>query len=990
MYARFPTPFTFTRSKATIEPITLIKKEKKHLRRLKSIRSSIYTKVAKLQVEVHRSAEPIPPGSQYELKYRPIHSKRVWGGVYDCAWFRIRGSIPKHASGKHIVTLINLGGEAALYEGTEPQSAITPVMSYIDRLQSCVGKTVIEVAHQAEADQKLEFYLDAGFNGYLGYPYGWGIFHYADLCTVDDALLAYYYDYLCIASMLSATTASAERAKLEQHLDESYAALGISIEKARSMLKPLFEGQPDESVNFTAVGHSHLDLAWLWPIRETKRKAQRTFAHQLSNAERYPDYVYGASQPWQFEFIKNNHPQQYAALQQMAARGQLEVQGGMYVEADTNLASGEALIRQIYYGKRFFREEFDQEMKICWLPDVFGYNGNLPQILQKSGLPYFMTTKLSWNEHNRFPYRSFVWNGIDDSQVLVHMPPDDSYNSAGSPACTRHAAGNYTEREQAPEALMVYGIGDGGGGPGEAHIELVNRQGSLAGSPRVTPGKAIDFFRKLEQHTSKLPSYSGELYLEKHQGTYTTQAANKAYNRRCEYALQNLETLCTLAQKKGRPYPQEKLDAWWKEVLLYQFHDILPGSSITRVYEESRARYEAILSEINAECADVLTFLSGSDGTSAFNPTSFDRHEYIHQNNNWFHADLAPYGFAPLQELPPQNGLQFDEDVIENEFICVRFSKQGEIISAVTKTNGAEYAAGQLNTLRLYRDKWLFFNAWDIDWKYFEKPSLRIKAFRHETFIDGPTVVRRNHYKHGRTILTQDVILYADRPIIYFQTTCDYHETFKMLRTDFDLAIESPFVTCDIQLGSIQRSTGDTTDIEKAQFEICAHKYVDLSDGKRGASLLNDSKYGHRVKGNRVSLNLLRSPISPDKTADRRVHNFTYALFLHKEGCGSETLKQGYFLNKPVLLAPGQVNVTSMAQTDNPAVVVETIKRPYSGDAVILRLYESQGAPATSCLSTAFAYTQAIETDLMENELGEINVNQLTFGPFEIKTIKLK
>jgi alpha-mannosidase len=989
MYARFPTLSILIRSKNTIEPITLIKKEKKHLRRLKTIRAGIYNKVTRLQVAVHPSAEPIPPGSQYELTYRPIHSMHVWGGVYDCAWFRIRGSVPKHASGKHIVALINLGGEAALYEGTEPQSAITPVMSYIDRLQSSVGKTVIEVAQQAEADQKLEFYLDAGYNGALGYPYGWGVFHYADLCTVDDAILAYYYDYLCIASLLSATTASAERTKLELLLDESYKARKISIEKAVSILKPLFEGQPDDSVNFTAVGHSHLDLAWLWPIRETKRKAQRTFAHQLSNAERYHDYVYGASQPWQFEFIKNNHPQQYGALKHMAARGQLELQGGMYVEADTNLASGEALIRQIYYGKRFFREEFDQEMKICWLPDVFGYNGNLPQILQKSGLPYFMTTKLSWNEHNRFPYRSFVWNGIDGGQVLVHMPPDDSYNSAGSPACSRHAADNYTEREQAPEALLVYGIGDGGGGPGEAHIELINRQSSLSGSPRVTPGKAIDFFIKLEKYSDLLPRYNGELYLEKHQGTYTTQGANKAYNRRCEYALQNLEALCTLVHDKGRAYPQEKLDAWWKEVLLYQFHDILPGSSITRVYEESRARYEAILSEINAECADVLTFLSDSDGTSAFNPTSFDRHEYIHKDAGWFHADLAPYGFAELQELPPQSGLLFNEDTIENEHLRVCFSAQGEIISTITKADGAEYAAKSLNTLRLYRDKWLFFNAWDIDWKYFEKPSLRLKAFRHESFIDGPKVVRRNYYKHNRTVLTQDVILYSDRPIIYFQTTCDYHETFKMLRADFDLAIESPFVTCDIQLGSIQRSTGDTTDVEKAQFEICAHKYVDLSDGVRGASLLNDSKYGHRVKGNRISLNLLRSPISPDKTADRREHIFTYALFLHKEGCGSESLKQGYFLNLPVLLAPGQVDVTSIARTDNPAVVVETIKQSYCGDGVLLRLFESQGTPTVCRLQTAFAYKEAIETDLMENELEEININQLTFGPFEIKTIKL-
>lgn len=954
------------------------------------MRAAIYTKVAPFKVEVHTSAEPIPAGDQFKLNYRPIHKKTIWGGVYDCAWFRLRGTIPANAAGKHIVAHINIGGEGAIYQGAEPQSAVTNVMSYIDRLQSGVGKTVVDISQQAEAGQTVEYYLDAGYNGTYGYPFGWGIFQYADLCVVNDALHAYYYDYLCVSSLLSVTTQPTERARLERLLDESYTIRNTTVEKARSILKPLFEGQPDQSVAFTAVGHSHLDLAWLWPIRETKRKAQRTFANQLSNAARYPTYVYGASQPWQFEFIKNNYPQQYKALQQMAARGQLELQGGMWVEADTNLASGEALIRQIYYGKSFFRSEFGQEMKMCWLPDVFGYNGNLPQILKKSGLPYFMTTKLSWNEHNRFPYRSFVWSGIDDSQVLVHMPPDDSYGSAGSPACTRHAVENYTEREQAPEALLVFGIGDGGGGPGEAHIELINRQQSLAGSPSVKPGKAIDFFGKLDQFRHALPVYKGELYLEKHQGTYTTQAANKAYNRRCEYALQDLEALCSLACKSGRPYPQEKLDTWWKEVLLYQFHDILPGSSITRVYEESRDRYAIILNKIDDERTDVLRFLSSEGSVAAFNPTSFDRHEYIQQNGKWYQSELAPYGFAPLHDLSPQSGLKFSEDTIENEFLRVRFSKQGEILSVVSKNDGTEYAADQLNTLRLYRDKWLFFNAWDIDWKYFEKPSLRLKAFRHETFIDGPTVVRRNYYKHGRTTLTQDVVLYADRPIIYFQTSCDYHETFKMLRADFDLAIESPFVTCDIQLGSIQRSTGDVTEVEKAQFEICAHKYVDLSDGTHGASLLNDCKYGHRVKGSRISLNLLRSPIYPDKKADRRTHQFTYALFLHEGICGTETLKHSYALNKPIYLVPGQVDTSSIAHTDQPAVVVETIKRSYSNDGIVLRLYESQGSSTVCRLQTSFPFINAMETDLMENELCAIEISKLEFSPFEIKTIKLK
>lgn len=973
-----------------MEPIKHIRKERKHLRRLKQMRGNIYTKIGPLEVGVHPSCEPLPPGEQQNLDYRPIRRKSVWGGVFDCAWFRVKGVIPSAAQGKHVVVHINVGGEGAVYDGAEPASAITLVMSYIDRLQSGVGKSVIEISPCAKNGEKVELYIDAGYNGYYNYPFGWGIFHYADLCVVDDALLDYYYDYLCIASLLSVEEDRARRAMLSRTLDESFAALKNSVAEAKAILAPLFDGKPDESVTFTAVGHSHLDLAWLWPLRETKRKAQRTFANQINNAARYPEYIYGASQPWQFEYIRDNYPAQYARLKKMAEGGQLEPQGGMWVEADTNLSSGEALIRQILYGTEFFREEFGREMKICWLPDVFGYNGNLPQILKKSGLPYFMTIKLSWNEHNRFPYRSFVWSGIDGSEVLVHMPPDETYNSAGSPACVRHAAENYTEREKAPVALFLHGIGDGGGGPGEAHIELVMRQTSLDRSPRVAHGTAEGFFEDLENYRGALPRYSGELYLEKHQGTYTTQGANKNFNRRCEYALQDLEALCTLAWTEGRKYPDEALDEWWKEVLLYQFHDIIPGSSITRVYEESKERYAIILKEIEAERLNVLGFLSDKSGVkSVFNPTGFSRCEYIKSEDKWYYAETLPYGFAPLSEALSPAGMQCGKDTLENELLALRFSPNGDIISLKSKEDGFEFADGSLNTLRLYRDKWLYYNAWDIDWKYYKKPSRILKAYKTESFIDGPRAVRRSYYRHGKTAITQETVLYAGCPVVYFETSCDYHETFKMLRADFDAAVRSDTVTCDIQLGSIERSTGNVTKEEIAQFEICAHKYVDVSDEKRGLSLLNDCKYGHRVKGNRISLNLLRSPVYPDKTADRGLHSFTYALYPHSGPCGVGTLKYGYMLNKPLQTVAGQININSIASTNNPSVVVETIKRARDGGGVILRLFESQGRGAVCGLETIFRYSKALETDLMENALGPARLEELQFTPFEIKTIKL-
>jgi len=972
-----------------LESVKSLKKETLHLARLRNIRKAIYIKIATLDVAVHTSKEPIPPGTQKKLNYTAVSKKRIWAGVYGCAWFRIKGIVPKNAAGCHVVIKICIGGEGAVYDDCEPISAITSVLGYAERIGASKGKSIIEISDTAIPNTPIEIYMDAGYNGYYNFPYGYGIFKYAYLCTVNDDLKDYYYDYLCLASLLSVTKDTKRRKEINDLLNKSYAIYRTSIALAREILSSQFQGEPEENIDFTAIGHSHLDIAWLWPVRETKRKAQRTFANQINNSSKYPEYIYGASQPWQFDYIKNNFPKQYSMLKKKVSEDKFELQGGMWVEADMNLSSGEAIIRQILYGKEFFKNEFDKDMLMCWLPDVFGYNGNLPQLLKKSGNPYFMTTKLSWNEHNRFPYRSFIWKGIDDSEVLVHMPPDDTYNSAGSPACARHGADNYSERDKTPHALMVHGIGDGGGGPGDIHIELLSRQKSLKGSPKVTMGKAIDFFQKLNMYRENLPKYKGELYFEKHQGTYTTQGKTKYYNRRSEYSLQTLEALCTLAWKKGMEYPKDKLDKWWKEILLYQFHDILPGSSVNRVYTESHQRYEEILNEIANEKEKVLEFLKTNEGISVFNPTSYTRKEFIKIDDTWYHSTVEPYAFSTVQPVKDYN-VSFSDNIMENNYIKLVFSKDGDISSAINKKTNREYAKDNLNTLRIYKDKWRFFNAWDIDWKYYKKHSKVLKAYKSEIFIDGPSVIRRSFYKHRNTTITQNVILYDNSPVVYFKTNCNYHETFKMLRADFDFAVNSSFVSCDIQLGTITRSTGNTTDIEKAQFEICAHKYVDVSEKTHGISIMNDCKYGYRSKNNRISLCLLRSPVFPDKTADKGEHSFTYAMYLHDNELGVDTLAYSYELNKPLEVIRHATDSISLASTDNENVVIETIKKSHTDDGIILRLFESQGKPAICSINTIFKYTEVFETDLMENELKNIDITSLSFTPFEIKTIKLK
>ena len=938
--------------------------------KLDTLRKKTFTPCGTLSVTVSVSREPTPPEARDSLTYRRIRPGEVWAKhIYDCGWFHMTGALPADFKEKNYVIQLNIGGEGLVYANDgAPYEMISAKMHTVDSLSAELGKNTVRLSDAIVKNGRIDFYTDAGFNGAFSLaPFGVGVFRYARLAITDGAFYAFYYDYLAVLS-LYASLQTGDGADILAALNKSYdTAMSGDAAAASAALRPVLQ---TGGTDFTlyAVGHSHLDLAWLWPIRETKRKSARTFTKQLNNIERYPEYIYGASQPWQFEYLRDHVPALWERIKAQVALGRIEPQGGMYVEADTNLSGGEALIRQLYYGKRFFKKEFGREMQICWLPDVFGYNGNLPQILKGAGIPYFFTIKLSWNEHNKFPFRSFNWAGIDGSEVLVHMAPDEDYNSSALPASTRHAYENYPEKDVSGEALYVYGVGDGGGGPGEAFIELLNRQKTLALTPQVRFSTALDFFKKLETYRETLPSYRGELYLEKHQGTYTTQGRNKRFNRRTEYALEDLETLCSAAWLQGRPYPQERLDAWWKEALLYQFHDIIPGSAIHRVYKESTARYARMLEEIEAETRDALRFLAGEGEVRlVWDPLSFSA--------------------APQQDEKEDDRLFVSGECMKNRYLKVLFNGDGEICS-LRDGDGTEYCAEHMNRLKLFFDKPLYFNAWDIDWKYHDKPGLTLKAYRYELKKEKTRVTRINYYRHGRTTLRQEVSLGAEDDFVTVRTEADWHELFRMLRAEFLPAVTAHEVACDIQYGTIRRSTGDKTALEQAQFEICAHKYVDVSDGEKGVSLMNDCKYGHRVKEGLISLNLLRAPVFPDPHADRGRHEFTYALYPHNGALSKETLRRAYRLNKPPMAFTGGHGFAPLAVVDNDEVVIALVKKAYGGNALVVRLFESQGKNAGAALKVDFKYRDVFETDFMEENGKPADPAKLTFRPFEIKTVK--
>lgn len=954
------------------------------LKRLANIRKHIYPKICNLQAFITTDVEPIPFEDRFTRAYRLIKPGEKWGKAFNCAWFNFKGTLPDGYENKKIVAIIDIDAEGLVVDSTnKPLYALSSRLSWVDWLQSTRGKTVFEY----KGSKDVDIWVDAGFNGKIAPPFFKARFKKAYLAEIREDVKSFYYDFLTACFYALSLTDKTKQKIAEKLINKAYQCLKkfhpIEVLNASNILNELKKSGfvIDEDYQLTAIGHSHLDQAWLWPIRETKRKAVRTFTNQINNILKYPDYIYGASQPQQFAWLKASHPLIYARLQELVKQGVVELQGGFWVEPDTNLPSGESLIRQALYGKRFFKDEFGQDMRLCWLPDAFGYNANLPQILTKTGMDYFMTIKLSWNEHNEFPHHTFIWEGIDGSRVLVHMPPEGNYNSGATPLSIKKVIDNYKEKNILKDALLVYGTGDGGGGPGEVHLELLYRQ-----TKQVKFGKAIDFFERIKVYEDKLPIYKGELYLEKHQGTYTTQSKNKFYNRKIEFLLHDVEFLATLCFLKGYKYPHRLLERIWKEVLLYQFHDILPGSSIKRVHEESVARYGLIMKRLELVKGIMLKRLASGEDLNLINTTSFTRKGYLEINDTWYQYEVNPYSASKLEPLKQVVDLNYGEDYIENDRLYVKFSPKGYIISLYDKEHKMELSDKYLNRLVIYKDKWKFFNAWDIDINYPKKRKVLMKLIKREIFIDGPRVICRQTFIHHKTLLTQDISLTSGCRYLVFDTKVDFKERFRMLRADFKPTVYSDTVKCEIQFGHFNRSTRNNTAIEKAQFEICAHKWIELEDNQYRLVLINDCKYGHRVKAGIMSLNLLRSPKYPDPTADISIHRFKYALYPHK-GTLNDTIKAAYHFNIEPIIANYKLDINSFASVSCDGVCIETIKKAEDTDGIIIRLYEALGSTIETTISVNFSYQEVYECDLLEKKLKLVDLNKIVFTPFEVKTL---
>jgi alpha-mannosidase len=954
-------------------------------RRLRRIRARIYRRLAPLRAEVLRSAEPIPFDALPRAEFRPIAAGRNWGGVLDCAWLHLTGEVP--AGVENPVVMLGLRGEGLVYDAEGAiLDAVSTVFQQGDLPHS--GGRFRPVRRVDLSGGMVELFADVSHNGFLIYPVGRGVFRGAHLATRDDEAFALYYDYLTLTVLARATEDLALKRDLRRALDTAWAAFRHDdIPGARAALAPALAAPSTDDFLYRAVGHGHLDMAWLWPLRETRRKAARTYTRALNTIEDRPGYVYGSSQPQQMQWMKERHPDLFARMQQAVAAGRLELQGSFWVETDTNMPGGESLVRQALVGRRFLQEEFglgDDDLRLCWLPDTFGYTGALPQILTKSGMDWFQTIKLAWNKFNDHPYRSFRWAGIDGSEVLVHMPPEGDYNSRGAADGLLLGLKRYPERDLGA-ALLVYGSGDGGGGPGEIHLEVTSREHDLRGLPRVQYSRAADFFRVLET-LDVTHRFSGELYLEAHQGTYTTNALIKKHNRIAERKLHEAEALAAMT---GRP-SRDDLEQHWRDVLLHHFHDILPGSSIARVSTEAVAELTRVSGELDAYAAPLVARLPRTgDAPGALNLTGVARDEHVRVDGAWFRARVEPYAASALEPAAAAAELRATDDELGNGILTLRFGRGGEVVS-MTDRAGAEHAADGLNRLALHRDPYTWpWDAWDIGQDYLRRRPRILRAVEVSSTIDGPTAVRTQVFRFGRSRVEQRVIVEAGSNLVRVETTIDWRERHRMLRAEFRPAHYGATSKSEIQFGHISRPTTEADAVEDAQFEICAHKWIATDTPDGGFAVLNDSKYGHRAKSGLISLNILRAPTFPDKTADRGVHTLTYAFRAFPAGDLTGVIRDGYRLNHPLRIEPG-VSFPAFATTSDPAVIIETIKPAESGDGVVVRMYESLGRATTTALRTTAAHGRATVTDLLERPQHPADLDHLELGPFEILTIHLE
>jgi alpha-mannosidase len=797
-----------------------------------------------------------------------------------------------------------------------------------------------------------------------------------------------------------------------------------SAQAARARLKPALAcTNGSTSPVLHAFGHAHIDVAWLWPLQETERKIARTVANQISLFEEYPEFKFLQSQPHLYVMLRKHYPELYERVKAYIKSGQFIPDGAMWVEADTNLAGGEALIRQVVQGRKFFRDEFGIDSRVLWLPDVFGYSGAVPQILKGCGCSGFATQKITWayNGGERFPYTTFWWEGIDGSAIPAHIYYD--YNSRTNPDSIFSRWNDRLQKNGIRSILLAFGFGDGGGGPNRDHMEYVRRSGNLEGLPRVQMSTPAAFFADIEAQGLPKERYVGELYFQAHRGTYTSQAKTKLGNRRSEFALREAELWATAANAlKGYAFTNHTLSDAWVDLMLCQFHDVLPGSSIQRVYQEAEVTLAKVIAtgrqtalEAAAAFVDTPAGFDAAGGMDAGIEAQFlaqASQMTVFNSLNWERTAVVVTPAGPVDVTVPACGwktfslgaadkskgsVTATPRSLENEYLRIEFNDRGEVTSVYDKETRREVMAGAGNQFRLYKDVPDFWDAWDLDTMYEQQPVAIDEPVTLEVLASGPVVAKLQlTRKLHNSSLAQIISLRRGSRRVEFTTTVDWQESHKLLKVAFPVNIHANEAIHEIQFGHLRRPNHRSRQFDTDRFEVCNHKWTALAEENRGVAVLNDSKYGVNVLGNSINLTLLKSGLAPDPMADRGVQVFTYALYPWM-GCfaDSNVVREAYELNAPVMVVPGAGGEGSLFNLNAPNIVIEAVKPAEDGSGdVIVRLYEAKHMATGCTLMVGMPVKAAFETDMMEENATPLSSAYgkvpLEFRPFEIKTLRLK
>ncbi len=982
----------------------------------------------------------LPFRAHDSLQYKPLHEGEVWGRDWESAMLHITCDIPEEWQNKPLAISLVLSGETLLFDRDGvPFWAFTGNCIF----QPGYVKDFFIVDERIREGNRIDFWCESTANAFGGKPskrepskfvkdrepHCEAKLEKMQLGVFNRDAWALYTDFEILHNLYRQYDPEHYRARqLLTTLNEAVNVYGYNsanAPQARAVLrKELSRPAVGSAPTASAIGHAHIDVAWFWPVRESMRKAARTFACQIELLRKYPDYIFGASQPLLYAFVRDNYPELYDKVKQAVADGRWEPLGGMWVEADCNIISGESMIRQFLYGKNFFRDEFGIEVKNLWLPDVFGYSANLPQIIRKSGCDYFLTQKISWNQFNKFPYHTFLWSGIDGSSVLTHFPPENNYNASMTPADLVAAQNRFAEVDFIDEFASLFGLGDGGSGPSDLFLERAERLRDLEGVPKVKFSRAEDFFNRIGKYRDRLNHWHGELYLELHRGTLTSQGRTKFYNRRLEQLLCSAEII--FSSLPLSEYPREALDRIWKMLLTNQFHDILPGSSIREVYEVTEKEMPQAEAELDRMIQAAAEKFSERDenAITLINTLGDAYRGVVDLPDDWRgHRILADGKVLNVQsyngkttawaEIPAMSSLILrkgekeenmpatirKDKVLENALIRYAFNDDGLLVSAYDKTAARELVPAGIpgNVLCVYVDRPNFWDAWDVELFYRDEVKTCPEIIRIGDVCQGEVCsFVEMEFRVNNSAVKQRCVLGRDTRRLDFVTEVDWREEHSMLRVSFGADIRASEASYDIQYGFVKRPLHENTSWELAKFEVPSHKYFDLSEKTYGVALLNNGKYGCRAWSGKLDLALLRSPIFPDYKADQGRHEFIYSYLPH-ENCleDSNVMQEAAALNRPAAAIPGyagRLPVPVVAESEN--VSLEIIKKAEKSDDLVIRLVESRGRKGSVKIKFNPGAERIVETNLIEwteekTFIPENNELVLDFNPFEIRTFRI-